>query len=300
MCECEREPTRREILRGAAVRGAAAVTVAGAATWGLDTGAARPSGRRTVGADRHGINGAGAANRGPAAASAPTVDAAAYDATAVSGAVQVMPGLYIRPRDVWGADLPPKGDIARETTKFLLVHHTASPNDYASARDVIRSAYAWQTGPEKGWPDVCYGFFIGRDGDVWQGREGSLVRPVRADATGGNQGYAQLVCLLGNFTLTAPTAAAQTSLVKVLAWLAGRDLVSLADGATTTFVSRGSNRWPAGSVVTTPTIAGHRDMSYTACPGDALYPLLPDLRRRARDQFTSWRTVTRPAVRLDG
>ena len=217
---------------------------------------------------------------------------------AVTGAVQVMPGLYIRPRDMWGADLPPKGSIGHETTKFLLVHHTASPNDDRSARDVIRSAYAWQTGPEKGWPDVCYGFFIGRDGDVWQGRDHSLVRPVRADATGGSQGYAQLVCMIGDFTSTAPTAAAQTALVKVLAWLAGRDLVSLADGATTTFVSRGSNRWPAGTTVTTPTIAGHRDMSYTACPGDTLYPLLPDIRRRARDQFTVWKPVIRPAIRL--
>ena len=84
----------------------------------------------------------------------------------------------------------------------------------------------------------------------------------------------------------------------MLAWLAGRDLVSLADGATTTFVSRGSNRWPAGTTVTTPTIAGHRDMSYTACPGDTLYPLLPDIRRRARDQFTVWKPVIRPAIRL--
>ncbi|MFM7251613.1 MAG: N-acetylmuramoyl-L-alanine amidase [Ilumatobacteraceae bacterium] len=282
MCDCE--PTRRDLLRSAAVGGAAVA----AGIVAVGTAAAATAGR------------------GPAAAigpGAPVSGAAAVAATATAttaaSPVSVMPGLSILPRDAWGADLPPTGDIARETTRFLLVHHTASPNSYRSARDVIRSAYAFQTGPAKGWPDVCYGFFIGRDGDVWEGRAGALTRPVRADATGGNQGWAQLVCLLGDFTSAVPTQAALTALSKVLAWLAGRDLVPLADGATTSFVSRGSNRWPAGTVVTTPTVAAHRDMSYTACPGDALYPLMPDVRRRARLQAEAWRSVIRPAVRLD-
>ena len=279
MCECE--PTRRDLFRGAAV-GAAAAIAGGAvlATTGVadvsPTDAAAP----------------GRARVAPVAPQAIS--------TLATSPVTVMPGLSIRPRDMWGADLPPKAMPARETTKFLLVHHTASPNGYSAARDVIRSAYAFQTGPAKGWPDVCYGFFIGRDGDVWEGRAGALTRPVRADATGGNQGWAQLVCLLGDFTATVPTPAALSALARVLAWLAGRDLVSLADGATTTFVSRGSNRWPAGTVVTAPTIAAHRDMSYTACPGDALYPLMPEVRRRARLQADAWRSVIRPAVRLDG
>lgn len=275
VCECD--PTRRDLLRGtlAGAAAAAALCTVAAADPGLTRVRPAPSG-------------------------SPRPVAVAPAVAAATAAVTVMPGLSIRPRDAWGADLPPKGDIARETTRFLLVHHTASPNTYTSARDVIRSAYAFQTGPAKGWPDVCYGFFIGRDGDVWEGRAGALTRPVRADATGGNQGWAQLVCLLGDFTNTLPTTAALGALAKVLAWLAGRDLVSLADGATATFVSRGSNRWPAGTVVTTPTVAAHRDMSYTACPGDTLYPLMPELRRQARVQAEAWRSVIRPAVRLDG
>jgi hypothetical protein len=57
----------------------------------------------------------------------------------------------------------------------------------------------------------------------------------------------------------------------VLAWLARRDGVDVTPGAVTSFTSRGSNRWPAGATVQTTTIAGHRDMSRTACPGDAAY-----------------------------
>ena len=213
-------------------------------------------------------------------------------------AVEVLPGLMIYPRDAWGADLPPTGPIAAETPQFLLVHHTASSNAYSSAVALIQSAYAFHTSAAKGWNDVCYEFFVGRDGDVWEGRAGALTGPVVADATGGSQGFAQLICLLGDFTSQLPTPAAQASLVNVLAWLSGRYDIDISPGATTSFISRGSQRWAAGTPVTTSTIAGHRDMSFTECPGDALYPLLPEIRTRALAQRDVWRTVLKPARRL--
>jgi hypothetical protein len=199
-------------------------------------------------------------------------------------AVEVLPGLWIRPREAWGDDLPPKGPVVTEDARFLLVHHTASASNYTSARQVIRN--------------VCYQFFIGRDGDVWEGRAGALGGPVMADATGGSQGFAQLICLLGDFSRQPPTQAAIDALIKVLAWLSGRYAIDIATGSLTTFVSRGSQRWPAGTAVTTPTIAGHRDMSYTECPGTALYDLLPVIRLQAIDQREAWRTTMKPARRL--
>jgi hypothetical protein len=217
---------------------------------------------------------------------------------ASAAGVEVMPGLTIRPRTEWGADLPPKGPLTVERPQFMLVHHTASSNSYGDARSVIRSTYAFQTSAAKRWPDVCYNFFVGRDGDVWEGRDGSLTRPVTADATGGSQGFAQLICLLGDFTSRPPSVAARASLAKVIAWLAGRDGIDIGPSATTTFISRGSQRWPSGQSVTTATVAGHRDMSYTACPGDSFYPALDAVRADARAQFTAWAQVTRPAVRL--
>lgn len=106
---------------------------------------------------------------------------------------------------------------------------------------------------------------------MWEGRQGSLDGAVAGSATGGNQGFTQLVCVIGDTNVAPVTAAAQASLVQVLAWLADRYDVSTAPGAEVTFTSRGSNKWPAGTSVTTPTIAGHRDMSRTTCPGDNLY-----------------------------
>jgi hypothetical protein len=195
-------------------------------------------------------------------------------------AVQVAPGLQVHPRSEWGADLPPKGAIAPETVKFLLVHHTASSNDVPDPRAVIRQTYAFHTGPAKRWPDICYHFMIGPDGSIWETRAGSLAGPVVADATGGNQGYAQLVCLIGDFQTQPPTPAAQDSLMRMLIHLADRYGVDTDPAATTTFVSRGSDKFPSGSVVTTSTISGHRDVTYTACPGDNGYALLAGWRSR--------------------
>ncbi len=247
MCDCQR--TRRGLLGGALTG-----VIGAAATLGLGA-----CGRATE-------------HRSDAVSQLPPVESLTT--------VELAPGLRVHPRSQWGADLAPKGPIAPETVKFLLVHHTASSNNVPDPRALIRQTYAFHTGPQKRWPDICYHFMIGPDGSIWETRAGSLAGPVVADATGGNQGYAQLVCLIGDFQSTPPTAAAQDSLMRMLIHLADRYRIDTGPFATTTFTSRGSNKFRTGSAVTTSTISGHRDMTYTACPGDTGYSLLGEWRRR--------------------
>lgn len=204
-----------------------------------------------------------------------------------SSLVDVVDGLAIHPRADWGADLPPKRSMPREDVRFLLVHHSATSNDVPDPRSLIRAIYAFHTSAAKGWPDVAYNFFVAPDGSVWEGRAGSLDGPVTADATGGNQGYSQLVCLLGNHVDVAPTAAAQVGLVRTLAWLAGRYSLNTYADASATFVSRGSNRFPAGRTITTPVVSAHRDVTFTACPGRAAVALLPAWRRRVHNSLAA-------------
>lgn len=180
----------------------------------------------------------------------------------------------IRPRADWAGNRRPTGPIpAEDDVRFLLLHHTATPNDYAEGAVAaqLRQVYAFHT-RRRGWVDVAYHFFVDRFGTVWEGRAGSLAGPVQGDATGGSQGFAQLCCFLGDFTTVVPTDAAMDAMVRLCAWLAERYGIDLA--APVTFRSRGSNRWRRGTEVTTDPIAGHRDMSLTSCPGDALYPLV--------------------------
>ena len=182
-------------------------------------------------------------------------------------------GLTINPRSSWATE-PPTGPLPPEDVKFLIVHHSASNNGHTpeDVPAILRSWYAFHTGPDRGWPDIAYNFIIDSAGGIWEGREGSLAGPVAGSANGGNQGYTQLVCVIGDYNVATPTKSSLNSLVTVLAWLGERYNVSTAPGAEVTFTSRGSTRWPEGTVVTTPTITGHRTMSETSCPGDNFNP----------------------------
>jgi hypothetical protein len=185
----------------------------------------------------------------------------------------------IVPRADWGPELRPTGPVPDEPdVRFVLVHHTVHPNDYGpgDAVGLLTAMYRFHTGPERGWPDIAYNFLVDRFGTVFEGRAGSLAGPKAGDATGGSQGFAQLCAFIGDHQVEAPSAEAAASMAALLAFLGDRHGLDLAPGATATFVSRGSNRRPAGVEVTTPTISGHRDMSATACPGDAAYRLVTD------------------------
>lgn len=181
-------------------------------------------------------------------------------------------GLTIQPRSSWGSDRPPKGPLHPEDVRFLIVHHSASRNGHTSADvpEILRGWFDYHTGPAKGWNDVAYNFVIDSEGAIWEARQGSLDGPVAGDATGGNQGFSQLVCVIGDYDTAQPTPASLSSLVVLLAWLADRYGVSTTPESTVTFTSEGSNKWPSGTSVTTRTITGHRTMSKTSCPGDNL------------------------------
>lgn len=183
----------------------------------------------------------------------------------------------IEPRSAWAAGLAPQGRLSVEKpgdVRFLLVHHSQTPPD--SRADIpgrLAGMYRYHTS-SKGWPDIAYNFLVDPYGRIWEGRAGSLTRPVMGDATGGSQGFALLCCFIGDHTTQPPTSAAMRSMTQLLAWLADTYRIDLDAGRAIRFVSRGSTKWPRGRRVVTEPIAAHRDMSATECPGDALYPLV--------------------------
>ena len=183
----------------------------------------------------------------------------------------------ITPRAEWAPELLPKGAIeveAKEDVRFLLCHHTAQPNGYseASIERYLTDIYTFHTSPSKGWPDIAYNFLIDRFGGIWEGRVGSIEEPVKGSATGGSQGFALLCCWLGNHHEEPPSLEARASMEQLLAWLSHKYSIDTSPGAKASFVSRGSQLHRRGDQVETTTIAGHRDMSSTVCPGDFAYP----------------------------
>lgn len=184
--------------------------------------------------------------------------------------------LGIRSRATWAQAPPLAGLLPEPDVRFLLIHHTASSNEYAADEvpELLEGFRRFHMSADKDWPDVAYNFFVDRFGGIWEGRFGSLGGPVRADATGGNQGFAQLCCFIGDHQSVAPSPEAVESMAALLAALADRHSLDTAPGSTATFTSRGSNRCPAGAMATVRTISGHRDVSLTECPGDRAYELL--------------------------
>lgn len=225
-----------------------------------------------------------------------------------TGAVLALParpagaqGFAVLPRSAWAGDLPAGRIPPEPDVRTLVVHHTVDANAHGpdDVVTLLRRIHGFHTGPEKGWPDVAYNFFVDRFGRVWEGRAGSLAGAVAGDATGGSQGFDQKCAFLGDHRTEPPTPEATDAMASLLAMLADRHGIDTAPGATATFASRGSNRHPAGAVVTVPTITGHRTVSQTACPGDAGMTLVDDVLPvavSARRQVASTTTTTAPAT----
>ena len=142
----------------------------------------------------------------------------AVASTVLGLGAQPVSALSINPRSSWATNHPPQGPLQSEDVKFLLVHHSASRNGHTTADvpGILGSFYDYHTGPEKGWSDIAYNFLIDAGGGIWEGRSGSLDGPVAGDATGGNQGFTQLVCLIGDYNAAQPSSASLSSPVPLL------------------------------------------------------------------------------------
>jgi len=138
----------------------------------------------------------------------------------------------------------------REVTDMIVIHHTGNDiDDDLSAVDIHASHQS------KGWAGIGYHFVIRKDGTVEIGRP---LDYVGAHAYGFN-GHTIGIHLSGNFEIGEPTKEQIESLAKLLADLT--EMYSLEN--------------------TSQYIVGHRDLMATACPGENLYAMLPEILGKA-------------------
>jgi len=187
-------------------------------------------------------------------------------------------------RTQWKANESIRGGVAGwAPVRKLIVHHTASSN-HANDVAIVRFTYNYHV-IGRGYSDVGYNFFIGRDGRIYEGRrarryangevhsgeDGAKNGVIGGHALGHNAGSCG-VALLGNFEHVRPTKAAITSLVRLLAWEAQRHRID----------PLGSDKYTGVTGVTQrfPNIVGHRGVGVTACPGAQVNALLPAVRQQ--------------------
>jgi hypothetical protein len=213
---------------------------------------------------------------------------------AVHGAVAALAGTPARaqgapgapaiiPREAWGADqCPPRAAPAYGTVQLGVVHHTVDANDYSpqdSAAIVLAICrYHRNT---NGWRDIGYNFLVDRYGQIFEGRAGGIDQPVIGAQAQGYNGVSTGVANIGTFSAVAQTPEAVHATAQLLAWKLSLHGVPVTGRVTVTSAGGPANRYPAGRAVTVERISGHRDFDSTACPGDALFAQLSEIRREA-------------------
>ncbi|PJE95625.1 N-acetylmuramoyl-L-alanine amidase [Streptomyces carminius] len=180
----------------------------------------------------------------------------------------------------WGADERLRGSfLYTSTVKAAFVHHTAMSNSYTCGQSgsVIRAIYRYHV-LSNGWRDVGYNFFVDKCGKIFEGRAGGVARPVKGAHTLGLNDNTTGIAVLGSYGAARPTRAAVEGVAKLLGWKLG--LHGVNPRGTAVLTSAGG-KYPKGTKVRFRTVSGHRDGSYTTCPGDRLYRELPGIRTLA-------------------
>ncbi|GAA2367299.1 peptidoglycan recognition protein [Streptomyces carpaticus] len=205
----------------------------------------------------------------------------ARDAEAVTqAAIARPPGIVTRAE--WGADETLRSGPTTYTgaVKAVFVHHTAHPDTYdcAEAPDLLREMYAYHVGL-RGWDDLGYNFMVDKCGTIYEGRSGGLERNAYGAHTEGFNSDTVGVAVLGTYDQLEPPREVLDAIARIAAW----KLRSGVDPrARTQLVStNGDSRFAEGAAVEVEVISGHRDTSYTHCPGEALYAALPVIRTEA-------------------
>ena len=160
----------------------------------------------------------------------------------------------------------------------LRASHRRQQQLHGARRQPASCAACTTTTPSHcGWSDIGYNFLIDRYGTIYEGRYGGVTQgPIGAQTLGFNTNSTG-VSIMGNFSNVAPPTAALTSLKRCSPGSSTSHHVDPAGTAVLT--CRSGQRFALGQHVTFPAIAGHRDANFTACPGDALYSLLPSVRK---------------------
>ena len=186
-------------------------------------------------------------------------------------------------RAEWGGDaVPPRSAPAFGQVQLAFVHHTVTAADYGpedSAAMVVAITRYHRDG--NGWNDVGYNFLVDRYGQVFEGRAGGVDQAiVGAQAQGWNTVSTGIACL-GTFTERGADRGGAGRARAPHRLEAERPRGARPRPGERRLLRRRVQPLPGGTPVVFERISGHRDGNATACPGEALYAQLPEVRARA-------------------
>ena len=188
-------------------------------------------------------------------------------------------------RKQWGADekLVRCATDKTSSAKGVFIHHTAGSNSYSKAQApaIIRGYLAYHT-QNRGWCDLGYNFLVDKYGTMYEGRAGSLDKAVTGAHASGFNSWTIGISVLGTYTSSAPSTAAQNSVKQLVAWKSGQYGFNPTGKMTLTSGGGATSKYALGKKVSLNVVSGHRDTSYTECPGIAFYNRLGSIRTGAK------------------
>jgi N-acetylmuramoyl-L-alanine amidase len=183
-------------------------------------------------------------------------------------------------RAQWGAGAcPPRRAPQYGEVKAVHVHHTVSLNDYSPAEaPAMVLAICRYHRNSNGWDDIGYNALVDKYGVLYEGRAGGLDQAVIGAQAQGFNAQTAGISNIGDHTSLPQTPAALDAMARYIRWKLPAHGQPLSGPVSVTSSGGSFTRYPAGARVTLQRVIGHRDTGNTACPGNALYAQLPELR----------------------
>jgi N-acetylmuramoyl-L-alanine amidase-like protein len=193
-------------------------------------------------------------------------------------------------RTEWAADEKLMQWVPRYPQRVLkaVVHHTVTGDGgNGQVAAAIRAIYYYHA-VTRGWGDIGYSYIVDKYGNVWTGRQGG-DNTEAGHAYGWNKGSIGIAAL-GTYSVTQPSSAMVASIANIIAMKFTQ--FGVQPYGSDSFVHQEQARDGTWVNVTSnpPNVQGHRDCNYiqsqyggqTACPGNALYAQLTNVRQMAQ------------------
>lgn len=160
-------------------------------------------------------------------------------------------------RDAWGAQAARPGGKPHTITRMTLHHEAVVLGDNRNAPGRLREDQRYHQ-DQKGWIDIAYHVGVDRDGNIYELRSTEIAGDTATDYN--TTGHFLVLCE-GDFDQEAVSEAQLHGAAVAFAWAVQNFRIA------------------------TDTLAGHRDLAQTSCPGANLYAHLTsgDLKRRVND-----------------
>lgn len=137
----------------------------------------------------------------------------------------------------------------RQATNYIVVHHIGETDRDVEASEI----HQWHL--NNGWAGIGYHYVIRKDGSIERGRPRQYI----GSHCYGSNWETIGINVVGDFMVATPNEAQLDSLANLVADLC--DIYGLD---------------PEEAII------GHKDRNSTDCPGDNLYPLLPDVKEKVK------------------